>query len=228
MPTPRFRYEYRPPRPFLEKLRDSQFVIRKLRRAGKNWAWDLWYGGPCGGVVSPRASLGASETSGVDYEQLAFLFDPKRVPIRPADVLVDVGCGKARVINFWLLSGFRNPMVGIEIKQSVALRARNRLRRFPNVTVIAGDAVTNLPPGATVFYLYNPFSRSVMERFKKQLEEQFGDRGNVTVVYCLCYDVDLFDGDPRWSIEMIDDQGVLTFPSAIIRMVARRPAPKSE
>lgn len=219
MSTPRFRYEYRPTRPFLEKLRDSEFVIRKLRRSAKNWVWDLWYGGPCGGVVSPRASLGASETSGVDYEQLAYLFDPKRVPIQPTDVLVDVGCGKARVINFWLLSGFRNPMMGIEIKQSVALRARNRLRRFPNVTIVVGDAVTNLPSDATVFYLYNPFQRPVMQRFKQQLEEQFGSRGNVTIVYCLCLDLDLFDGDPRWAIEMIDDQGVLTFPSAIIRMV---------
>src|SRR5262249_50191029 len=49
-----------------------------------------------------------------------------QVPICERDVLVDVGCGEGRVINFWLSRGLKNSIVGIEFVHNVAHRAKTR------------------------------------------------------------------------------------------------------
>jgi hypothetical protein len=66
---------------------------------------DLRFGGGVHGVVPTRyAHLGAETVANSDYAAL------KTIPwdIHGPDVLVDVGCGKGRVINWWLKCGFRN------------------------------------------------------------------------------------------------------------------------
>ncbi len=100
------------------------------------------------------------------------------LPIRREDVLVDVGCGEGRVINFWLSLGLQNRLIGIEIDQAVASRTRQRYRKYPNVTIIHGDATANLPAEGTIFYLYNPFAAELVERFEAAVRSQ-----GATIVY---------------------------------------------
>ena len=94
----------------------------------------------------------------------------KRISISSTDVLVDVGCGEGRVLNFWLSLGLKNQLVGIEINEAAAKGAARRYRKWPNVQVICGDAIAIAPScGGTIFYLSNPFSESVLAEFERVL-----------------------------------------------------------
>jgi Methyltransferase domain len=211
------------PLPF-NKLLSPRFLAGKVVRVMHNTYWDWRFGGSCGGrKISPFAYRGINGTQSTDYLQLELLFKAERVPIGDADVLVDVGCGKGRVINFWLRCGHRNPMIGIEIDPEIANLARQRLRRYPNVTILTGDVVDNLPPGATKFYLWNPFGSQAMRRFKARLLETYGQRGNVTLIYYHCVEISVFENDPNWIIQRLDAEPSLAFPSAIITMTATAP-----
>ncbi len=78
-------------------------------------------------------------------------------------MLVDIGCGKGRVINFWLHQGLTNRLIGLELDPDVATAAQQRLAPYRNVQIIVGDAIENLPTDGTLFYLYNPFERPIVE-----------------------------------------------------------------
>lgn len=62
--------------------------------------------------------LGANGVYHTDYSVINTIFS--LVPIGEQDVLVDVGCGKGRVINYWLSQGYTNKMVGLELDPQVA------------------------------------------------------------------------------------------------------------
>jgi SAM-dependent methyltransferase len=205
--------------PFFKKLFRPRIVVKKLVRVAYDAYWDWRYGGWCGGSKdSPYERLGVNSTQSTEYLQLRILFGSTRVPITDDDVLVDVGCGRGRVINYWLMSGHRNRMVGIEIDEEITRFARHRLRKHSNVTILAGDAIALLPADATKFYLWNPFRTEMARRFKGRLMEVYGRRGNVTIIYYNCEAIRAFEGDPDWLIERLESEPGLAFPSAIIRM----------
>jgi SAM-dependent methyltransferase len=204
---------------FLKKLFNPRFLVKKLVRVSYDAYWDWKFGGWCGGTKdSPYAHLGANGTQSTEYLQLKILFQRERLPIAEDDVLIDVGCGKGRVINYWLMAGHRNRMVGIEIDDDIARLARQRLQNYPNVTILTGHAVELLPADGTKFYLWNTFGAEVMRRFKSRLMEACGQRGNVTLIYYNCEALHVFEGDPDWTIERLGGEQGLAFPSAIIRM----------
>lgn len=187
-----------------------------LARIIRNPLLDLRYGAILRGVHRSRfENLGALETSNTDYAVLPALF---RNLVGKSDVLVDVGCGKGRVINWWLSQGWKNKLIGIELDPLVAEKTRARLRKYPNATILTGNILDNIPTDATIFYLYNPFRWPVMERFKNRLLETFGEQGGVVLVYYNCMCIDLFKSDSRWEIEEcgLDHPGA--HPAAVIRM----------
>src|SRR5262249_28282773 len=155
------------------------------------------------------------KTQSAEYLELKALFQRANLRVTADDVLVDIGCGKGRVINHWLMSGHRNRMVGIEIDDDIAREARRRLQKHANVTILTGDAVSLFPADGTKFYLWNSFQTEVVYRFKSRLMEVCGHRGNVTVIYYFCEGIAAFKGDPDWTIERLPG---LTYPTAIIRM----------
>ncbi len=131
---------------------------------------DRRYGGWSGGSrPSSHAALGANFFGSAHYYELPRIFNAGNdLEITPSDVLVDIGCGKGRVINWWLSRGADNRILGLEIEEDLAHEARERLRRYRNVTILAGNAIENLPAGATIFWLFNPFTvaasgRALME-----------------------------------------------------------------
>jgi SAM-dependent methyltransferase len=184
----------------------------------RNWLLDRKYGGSCGGAYPTRfEEIGAKSTSSIDYYQLSRLFHEKNgVVIRESDVLVDVGCGKGRVINWWLHQALRNKIVGIELDERFARFAAKRLKPYANVRIVCGNALDNVPEDGTVFFLFNPFHAPVVEAFKDRLYSMFHDRGNVTIVYCNCKCLDLFRNDPNWVVQ---PPRLRTFyPCAVIRL----------
>jgi hypothetical protein len=152
----------------------------------------------------------------MDYAQLSYLFVNNDIPIRDNDVLVDVGCGKGRVINFWLGRGHRNRIVGVELDETIASVTRARLARFLNVEIISGDAAESVPADGTLFFLFNPFDQKVMKRFAEQLKRS----PHARIIYWYCMHVDIFKNDPWWIVADLrtgdHKPGVLIRPKAAV------------
>ena len=135
---------------------------------------DVRYGRPLGGTIKTRyAHLGANDVGNADYDDLDRLFFG--VVVGPTDVIVDVGCGKGRSIN-WFLERFpANRIVGIELAPDICAATAKRLRRHAKVTIACGDAAELLPPDGTIFYLFNPFDESVLRRFASVMLDRARD-----------------------------------------------------
>jgi hypothetical protein len=200
----------------------------RIWRIVYNAALDLKYGYPLSWKMPTRfAHLGASPISWAgnsDYIALRRLFAGR---IYPSDVLVDVGCGKGRVLNWWLSQGLDNKLIGIELDPAVAEKTRRRLRGYQNVTVIAGDAVECLPPEGTLFYLYNPFNREVFAAFEQALAALARSRGGgIRIIYNKCEHLTPFLDSPDWQVEYIDIGGLASVEfdrAAAITYVGARP-----
>jgi hypothetical protein len=175
--------------------------LARFRRSVWNVVLDLRYGAVLRGTVATMyPEKGVTETANTAYDVLSEVFPPGS--IREGDVLVDVGCGKGRVLNWWLSRGYRNKIIGIELDPAIAEQTRRRLRRFHNVCVITGDVIENLPPDGTVYYLYNPFTLPVVRAFSDRLARSLDGSKEVRIYYFHPSSASLavFENDPRWQI----------------------------
>ena len=113
------------------------------------------------------AELDAERSSNVTYYALSLIF--KGETIAPDDVLVDVGCGKGRVLNWWLSKRLPNRIVGLELDPEVAAHTRHRLRKYRNVTIITGDFdLMTFLHGVTVLvdaHVHRGFSSAITDGF---------------------------------------------------------------
>lgn len=181
------------------RLRKTRFGIRPLH----NLITDLRFGGWCGGrTVNPFAHDGAYPIQSMDYAALNAVHRRNSIEVGPDEVLVDVGCGRGRVLNWWLARGHTNPLIGLELVPEVAAATARRLRRFRNVTIHPGDAMAQLPPEGTFYFLYSPFDRSTMRRFRDALTTTLPRA--LRILYFNCRFVDVFREDPRWRIELLE------------------------
>jgi hypothetical protein len=161
---------------------------------------DFRFGGYVGGCQNSRfAHLGACAVDNLTYRILKEAVDA--IAVSPDDVLVDVGCGRGRVLNWWLSLGWQNRMVGVELDPAVATATRRRLRRFRNVEIVTGDAVNLTPSDATICFLYNPFGRAVVQRWHDTVLNSKAP--HLTVVYINCQHLDVFHESGRWSIRTV-------------------------
>lgn len=209
------------------RLLHALHVARRTRmglRPLQDLLMDLRFGGRAGGTLrNPFAVEGASRVQSTSYAALAKLYRRNGIAIRESDVLVDVGCGRGRVINWWLSRGLRNRMVGLELLPSVAAETAARLRRYPNVEIVCGDAVELMPPEGTFFYLYNPFDAPVMRRFADALLARAARPAELRILYFNCRHLDVFRDDPRWHVQPLDTGE--PEPAALIRTASATTAP---
>jgi hypothetical protein len=184
-------------------------LLVKSCRMVRNTLLDIRYGGPLCLNTRTWRKHGLFDGQNSDYAAMAQIF---RGRISPSDVLVDIGCRKGRVINWWLSQGFRNQMIGIELDEDMARDTQRRLRRYKNVTIIAGDCLNNIPPQGTQFYLYNPFDAPIVQAFKDRMLETFNLQGNVTLIYSNCLHIDVFERDKAWRVEVFENNGLYRPP----------------
>jgi hypothetical protein len=174
-------------------------LFRRGMRLARNLLTDFRYGRFLGGIEETRfRSQGAHATVNSDYQVLHQLF---RGRIRDNDVLVDVGCGRGRVLNYWLSIGLSNRIIGLELDPNIAAQTGARLARYRNVQVIAGDALLNLPADGTLFYMYNPFAESLVRLFAERCAELYGEEPSVRFFYANPEFGRVFAQNPRWRID---------------------------
>ena len=158
---------------------------RLIRRALPNLLRDLRYGGYLGGSIPSRfRALGMHATESTDWWDLEQMFShPDTVP-RAGDVIVDVGCGKGRVLGYFArVTRGANRVVGIEIDPDIGARTQRRMRGLRSVEVVVGDAIELLPPDASLIYFANPFEEEIVRRFAEALEERSTRLADVRIVY---------------------------------------------
>lgn len=183
------------------RLRKTRFGFRSLQ----NLLIDLRFGGWSGGrVVNPFAADGAFPIQSMDYAVLSALHRRNGIVVGPREVLVDVGCGQGRVLNWWLSQGLANSLIGLELVPEVAAATARRLRRHRNVSIRPGDAVVQLPGEGTFFFLYSPFDRRTMLRFRDALWARVWKLNALRILYFNCRFVDVFAEDPRWRVRHLE------------------------
>lgn len=132
-------------------------------------------------VITTRfSSEGAFDTQSSNHRFVQFVLD--HVPFSGEDVFVDVGCGVGGVLSlFHDHLGIK--VIGVEIDPIIAEMARERVRDMDNVEVVTENILNckSIIQEATVFYLYNPFNASVLDRFL-ELVGSIG-RKDVRVIY---------------------------------------------
>ena len=189
----------------------SRYSLHVLKERAYASAIDLQFGGRlCRTDLNESIYKDGRHTMvHTHYHVLRDIF--ARVPVSPDDVLVDVGCGEGRVINFWLSQGWKNPMIGLEVVEAVADQTRRRYSRYPNVSIVTGDALANLPRNGTLFFLYNPFGDETVAQFEKAIRPL-----NARIVYHQNNYMKPFESD-LWRIEPLDSKGtVYKFQAALI------------
>jgi hypothetical protein len=160
--------------------------------------YDLWYGRKICRTYpgSNKEREGHFGTEHSSYQVLRRIF--LRVHLSPDDVLVDVGCGEGRVINFWLSLGLYNRIIGIEANPDVARDTKRRYRRFSNVSIMQAyaEAIVGEWPHA-IFYLGNPFSEQILAKFELALHNS-----KARIVYTDFHGLTPFEND-AWKVEIV-------------------------
>ncbi|MGH8650118.1 MAG: methyltransferase domain-containing protein, partial [Burkholderiales bacterium] len=176
------------------------------------------YGGSfLGGWAATRfAQLGAHDTGNTEYSILPLLFADR---VKESDVLVDVGCGRGRVIVWWLSRGCRNRMIGLELDPDVAQVCARRMREHKNVEIIAGNALDSIPKEGTLFYLFDPFAPKVVGQFKKKIEGMFCARDDIRIVFHSTQSLETFESDPNWRVEEVSVPVSPPFRSAVLTLI---------
>jgi SAM-dependent methyltransferase len=170
---------------------------------------DLRYGGRyCFDIPGLNKSSGQHDLIHSNLADLQFVFS--HIDIRKTDVLVDIGCGAGRVLNYWLSLGLPNKLIGIEYNDEVARAAAQTYRKRKNVEILSGDAAELAPRcGGTLFYFFNPFMPEGVRRFEA------GMRGKpIRILYYYPRYLEAFE-NPAWRIEHVP-QGDAGYPLAII------------
>lgn len=177
----------------------SSYCLRELIL---NTVLDLRYSRKLlhGNIKTSHKNLGANDVYHTKYSVLPLIF--KLIRVTKNDVLVDVGCGKGRVINYWLSKKYKNKIVGLELDGKIAAQTSHHFSRWKNVTIIPGNAISNLPKDGTLFYFYNPFSKEIVKQFEETLSVVFKNKP-IRIIYYNPKSIDVFRND-NWRINYIN------------------------
>lgn len=97
------------------------------------------------------------------------------------DHLLDVGCGRGRVLAYAARRFPAARVTGVELDPALAEYASSWSEGIPGVSVRRGSALGLSLAPYTHFYLFNPFDTPVLERFLFRLEREV--RSAVDVIH---------------------------------------------
>ena len=116
-----------------------------------------------------RKGIGGTNSSPTHYALMKRIF--RHVALDASDSLLDVGCGKGRVLAFLLAQKCPCKLYGIEHNPEVAKIAEDWTARYPQVRILVGDAFQLDYNGFTVLTLARSFLPVTFRSFVQRLEE---------------------------------------------------------
>lgn len=159
-----------------------------------------------------------SGTRNSDHRVLRAVFTGN---VRPGDVLVDMGCGRGRVLSHWLQHHPGHPVFGIELDTALAASTAARFAKFDGCQIIQGDAVSRLPSDATLLFLFNPFDRETVDRLRVELESRPMTDPPTRLLYSNPVHVEVFADSDVWSIEQRELGGGSVVPFHAVAVIDR-------
>ncbi|QYG94254.1 methyltransferase domain-containing protein [Iamia sp. SCSIO 61187] len=163
-------------------------------RSARNIATDLRHGQFTAAVPGRHG-----DTNNSDHKVLQAVFDQR---VRPGDVIIDVGCGRGRVLAHLLRNHPGHRVVGIEIDHELAATTARRFADEALCEVIAGDAVAVLPDDATLLFLFNPFGEADIERLRVALEARPATQPPQRLLYSNPRHLGGFESSDAWTVRM--------------------------
>ena len=159
----------------------SSFTTRRARMLLTNVMWEYRLGISTRGVV-PVAHPDSTHYATMSYPTIWSVLD--HLALGPSDVVIDVGCGKGRV----LCCAARYPVervAGVDLSDSFCEAAREnaermRGRRAP-ISVDAGLACDFDYSVATVLFLFDPFGAATLDPLLEMIGRTA--RGSVRIAY---------------------------------------------
>ena len=133
----------------------------------------------------------------ISYTLLEALF--MQLKANPAKHLLDIGCGKGRILCVAAHQGFKQ-ITGIDFSKQLCLEAegnlKNTTQKYPDLkySVITKDAMNyEIPSNVDCIFLFNPFDVVVMGAVLYNIMESAQDFSrDITVVYANPVYLDLF------------------------------------
>ena len=105
----------------------------------------------------------------------------KHLSIEAKDVFVDVGCAWGRLLGYLKYHTPGRRWIGVEYNEEAGKTAEGIFAGDEEIEIIKGDILRNIPIDGTIFYLFNPFGKGILEQFLTQLEQLGKD--HITVYY---------------------------------------------
>jgi SAM-dependent methyltransferase len=126
----------------------------------------------------------------------------RRLDISRRDVVLDVGCGKGRVVCLFARRAAR--CIGVEISPGLAADAERNARRLRwrhcAIDIVTRDAVDADIDGASIVFLYNPFAAEVMRPVLAHIRQSLtAAPRELKICYANPVESALFDASP-WLI----------------------------
>ena len=165
-------------------------------------------------VPTPYAEThGATGSQSTPYWGLEKLF--KDVEFRGSDHLIDVGCGKGRVLAYLAGMNCAADITGVELNPEVAMTAKQWTKRYSNINVIEGNAFDLDYDTYNKMFMFRPMETGAFIDFITKVE------GDMTHPLTLYYYADqqssyYLNIRPGWSLmsraEIIAGHGFFIHP----------------
>jgi SAM-dependent methyltransferase len=162
------------------------FAAGLLRQMQSLW-WETYLGVETRGYV-PSIVSGGVNYSPLPYNVISRMLD--RLKLSPDDTLVDLGCGKGRVLCLACRRRLQR-VVGIEINHDLIEIARRNIDRIrhkkSSVELVELLAQRWGYADATVIFMYNPFDEKTMAQVFAKLNDSYRKRPRrIKVAYARC------------------------------------------
>ena len=88
------------------------------------------------------------------------------------DSILDIGCGKGRILAFFTERGHKGKLTGVELRKEVAEECRQWIKAYPNIQIIAGNVLELDLNNYTVMVMFNPFGANVLLSLLEKMEKE--------------------------------------------------------
>ena len=113
------------------------------------------------------------------------------------DSFLDIGCGKGRVLSYFVKNGFACKITGVEKDKQLFELARSWGEKYKNLSIINTD-IFDLPLDSfNVFYYFNLLNKPDFERFIKKIEKEI--LHPITIYACNDIFFDMLEHRPGWT-----------------------------